>query len=296
MVFLDGVGIGERDAEKNPFFRYPMKTFEGIFGRTPSIEEPEISEGGYHIFPSDALFGVEGLPQSGTGQTAIFCGIKAPVIINQHFGPYPHSLLHPYIKKENIFETIKGMGKRSIFVNAYPKIFFDYIKSGKTRLSVTTFSCILSGIPLKKAKELRSGRGIAADITNERWITQLKYKIEKITPERAARRLIKISEGAEFTLFEYFLTDHLGHHRNIEQLEGTLKELDAFLYTLLREFDKGESTIIICSDHGNIEDISVKTHTRHGALTITAGIRGGEMSERIKDNSEIKGEIIAAIA
>ena len=41
MVFLDGVGIGERDAGKNPFFRYPMKTFEGIFGRTPSIEEPE---------------------------------------------------------------------------------------------------------------------------------------------------------------------------------------------------------------------------------------------------------------
>jgi len=295
MVFLDGVGIGERDGEKNPFFKYPFRAFEEIFGGTPSIEKPELSRGGNYLFPSDPIFGVEGLPQSGTGQAAIFCGIKAPVIINQHFGPYPHTTLHPYIKKENIFQTLKERGISSTFTNAYPKIFFDYIKSGKTRLSVTTFSCLLSDIPLKKAAELHRGRAIAADITNERWITQLKYRIKKITPELAARRLIRISEGVKFTLFEYFLTDHLGHQRNADQLEGTLRELDGFLYTLLKEFNREESTLIICSDHGNIEDISIKTHTRHAALTITAGARGGEMREKIRDNSQIKREILAAL-
>ena len=292
MVFLDGVGIGEANPEKNPFFKYPFNTFRSILGDTPSLQKSTISEADNYVFPSDPIFGVDGLPQSGTGQNSIFCGIKAPQIINQHFGPYPHSTLHPYIKRENIFEVLKHNGLSSVFVNAYPRLFFNYVRSGKTRLSVTTLSCIFSGIPLNKAAELRAGKALAADITNERWITQLKYKMPLIKPELAAKRLIRISRENDFSLFEYFLTDHLGHHRNLDQLKSTLQELDLFLYTLLTEFNREDTTVLICSDHGNLEDISIKTHTRNPALTISAGYKAKQLMENVTDNSQIKKEIL----
>jgi bisphosphoglycerate-independent phosphoglycerate mutase (AlkP superfamily) len=51
-------------------------------------------------------------------------------------------------------------------------------------------------------------------------------------------------------------------------------------------------TLIICSDHGNIEDLSVKTHTRNPALTITAGKSAQKIAETVTDISQIKNAII----
>ena len=47
-------------------------------------------------------------------------------------------------------------------------------------------------------------------------------------------------------------------------------------------------TLLICSDHGNLEDISVKMHTRNPALTIAAGKYGEYLYHSIKDLSDIK--------
>ena len=56
-------------------------------------------------------------------------------------------------------------------------------------------------------------------------------------------------------------------------------------------FDKNTS-LIICSDHGNLEDISVKSHTRNPALTITAGKNAEQLSKKIKKLYHIKKEIL----
>jgi len=104
MIFIDGVGIGNKDYSSNPFFKYGFKTFEKFFGGIPSLQNSKLETDNRFLFPVDACLGVEGLPQSGTGQTSIFCGINAPRIIGQHFGPYPYSTLVPIIKEKNIFK------------------------------------------------------------------------------------------------------------------------------------------------------------------------------------------------
>ena len=76
MIFLDGVGIGEKDFQNNPFFKYNFRIFNEIFGQVPSLGDQFLNKNGIYIFPSDARLGVEGLPQSGTGQTSIFCGVN----------------------------------------------------------------------------------------------------------------------------------------------------------------------------------------------------------------------------
>ena len=292
MIFIDGVGIGKEDYRFNPFFKYGFKTFTEIFGKIPSIDKQSLQTNNSFLFPTDARLGVDGLPQSGTGQTTIFCGMNAAKYVGKHFGPFPYSTLVPIIEKENILRTFLKRGQRVSFVNAYPKQFFDYVKSGRGRLSVTTLSCKLSGIRLNTSTDLRRGKALTAEITNERWIAKLNYKLPKISPQLAAKRVLRITEKNKFTLYEFYLTDHLGHGREVSEFENVLRTLDDFLYSVITSMDNKKMTLIVCSDHGNFEDLSVKTHTLNPALTITSGKHAEELSERIKDLTQIKPAIL----
>lgn len=292
MVFLDGVGIGNKDYEFNPFFKYGFNTFQNIFGDIPTKNNSRLTDGKKYIFPTDANLGVEGLPQSGTGQASLFCGFNASKFVGKHFGPYPFSTTVPILKKESILVYFKEKFNSSYFANAYPKVFFDYVNSGRSRLSVTTLTCQLAGIRLNKVSELRSASALTAELTNERWNSRLGYKLKVIKPKTAARRLLRISAKYKFTLYEYYLTDHLGHLRMANEFEKLFTEVDEFLFTLLTEINSKKMTMIICSDHGNLEDLSKKTHTRNPALTITAGKSAKEISESVNDISQVKNAII----
>lgn len=292
MVFLDGVGIGKKDYQFNPFFKYGFKTFEKHFGNIPSLENQRLTNGTHFLFPTDATLGVEGLPQSGTGQASLFCGFNAPKFVGKHFGPFPYSSTIPILEKENILMHYINITGSSYFANAYPKVFFDYVNSGRTRLGVTTLTCQLAGIRLNRVSDVREGRALTAELTNERWNQRLGYKLKVIKPKTAARRLLRIAEKYKFTLYEYYLSDHIGHLRLANEFEKLFTEMDEFLFTLLDEVDSKKMTLIICSDHGNLEDLSVKTHTRNPSLTLTAGKSAEEIAESVKDISQIKQAII----
>jgi len=291
LIFLDGVGIGENDSTINPFIKKRFSFLEKIFTSTPNLNNQEFSSDGKYLFPVDANMGVEGLPQSGTGQTSIFCGVNAPEIVGKHFGPFPYSTLKPIIEKENIFNPFLEMGRKVSFANAFPKIFFDYINSGRKRLNVTTLMALYSSVKLFDVDDMIAGRGVSSDITNRRWNTKLKYDIPTITPEEAANRLLNISAENDFTLFEYFFTDHLGHGRNKEDFDILLDDLDKFLFKILSDISE-DTTLLICSDHGNLENISVKGHTNNPTLTITAGNGALELKKKIEDLSQIKSAIL----
>ncbi len=292
MIFLDGVGIGKKDYEFNPFFKYGFKTFTTLFGDIPTLDNQYLAKDGLYLTPVDATLGVEGLPQSGTGQTSIFCGINAAEYVGKHFGPYPYSTLVPVIKGHNIFADFLSRGLKPFFANAYPKIFFDYIRSGKSRLSVTSLSAKLSGLRLNRTSDVRRGNALTAEITNERWNKKLGYTLPVIRAETAARRLIRTAMKNDFTLYEYFLTDHLGHGRYDGDVESTLLTLDKFLFTVLAEADQTEFTIVICSDHGNFEDLSIKTHTFNPSLFITAGRQAESISAEVTNLTQIKQAIL----
>lgn len=292
MIFIDGVGIGKEDKEFNPFFKYGFKTFENIFNKIPSIDNPFLNSDSYYLKPVDANLGVEGLPQSGTGQVSIFCGVNAAKLVGNHFGPFPHSKTIEVLREKNIFREFLNRNKKVFFANAYPKIFFDYLKSGKTRLSATSLSCRLTNIRLNTPSDVRRAKALTAEITNERWNLKLRYNLPVISAKTAARRLLRISGNYHFTLYEFFLTDHLGHGRIKDELEKVHRNLDDFLLELLTKFNKEKMTIVICSDHGNYEDLSVKGHTRNPALFIAAGRKAKEIAESVKDLTHIKSSII----
>lgn len=292
MIFLDGVGIGKVDYQFNPFFKFGFNTFTKYFKTIPSVSNLNLAGEEKILKGIDANLGVEGLPQSGTGQVSIFCGINAAKKIGFHFGPFPHSETIETIKELNILKEYLKNNKKVFFANAYPKIFFDYIKQGKTRLSVTTKSCLLNGIKLNTSTDLWKAKALTAEITNERWNKRLGYKLKILSPKAAAKRLLKLSSNYHFTLYEFFLTDHLGHGRIADELQTIHSNLDNFLSELLKQLDYKNTTLIICSDHGNYEDLSIKGHTNNPALFLVAGNNFNKIAESVTDLTNIKSAIL----
>ncbi len=290
-LFLDGVGIGDENPAVNPFFSTRLANFEKIFGGIPSKERQKLENGRAFVEPSDALLGVEGLPQSGTGQTALFTGVNAAQLIGMHFGPYPHSLIKPVLEEKNIFRVLKDLGADVHFANAFPRQFFEYLESGNRKLSATTMSCMASGVRLCNADSLRSGEGLSADITAERWPTDLGYPdIVPVSAFDAGRRLRRIAVEHDFTMFEYFLTDKAGHDMNKKMAETVLVNFDELLGGVV-EGGLDKLTILISSDHGNAEDLSVKTHTLNPSLTAVAGEYADHFKGRLSSICDVTPRI-----
>lgn len=291
-LFLDGVGIGEDNPDVNPFFSTNLKNFKKIFGGIPSKTNSFMENGSAFVQPCDALLGVEGLPQSGTGQVTLFTGVNAAQLIGMHFGPYPHSQTRPVLEEKNIFKVLKNFGADVHFANAFPRQFFEYLESGQRRLSATTLSCVMSGVPLCTADSLRSGEGISADITAERWHSDLGYL--DIKPRNAfdtGKALRQIAERHDFTMFEFFLTDKVGHEQNMPLAEKVLETYDEFLGGIV-EGGLKNLTIVLSSDHGNVEDLSVKTHTLNPSLTAVAGEHSEFFHGKLKSIANITPAIV----
>ncbi|MGE5795962.1 MAG: metalloenzyme, partial [Ignavibacteria bacterium] len=126
----------------------------------------------------------------------------------------------------------------------------------------------------------------------ERWNEKLGYRLSLIKPQTAAKRLLRIARNYSFTLFEYFLTDHIGHGRFEGYIEKTLDTFDEFLLNLIKGSEGTDLTLFACSDHGNIEDLSVKTHTLNPALSIAAGKYAGYFANNVTDLSQIKPAVL----
>lgn len=290
-IFLDGVGIGEADKSKNPFFSYDFKFLSNYFNEMPSLQNPRMESGAVSVFPVDATLGIDGLPQSGTGQVSLLCGFNGAEFIGKHFGPFPYSLHHEEIRSKNLFHVLTEQGEKVDFVNAYPKLFFDYLNKQKRRIGTFALSALYSGIRLKGLEELRSGKALSNDITNIRWQTRLNYKLKTIQPATAAKRLLKIADKNELTVFEYFLTDHIGHKRITENLNDIYKELDEFLVYILNNTPP-ETGVLIISDHGNFEDLSVKTHTFNPVFCMTKGVPTEIFKNNVKSLIDVKWAIL----
>ncbi|HVN48425.1 MAG TPA: peptidase [Bacteroidota bacterium] len=282
-LFLDGVGIGKNNPSVNPMLQADIAALRWLCGGTVPVQpfQDRCSEHA-HILSVDATLGVAGLPQSGTGQVSIFTGVNGAKKFGRHFGPYPPSPLHPILAKKYLLLQLQQLGKRVVFANAFPDKFFDYIESGTRHLSVSSLGCKLCGIPLLTIDAMLKNEGISADFTREKWCELGHPDVAAITPQEAGKHLHQISLQHDFTLFEYWLTDHAGHSRDMQFAKNALEQFDTFLASFLTYTDLKTTMVVLVSDHGNIEDLSTKSHTRNHVPCIVAGARREEVAAHIK--------------
>ncbi len=271
LVFLDGVGVGADDPDTNPFVRFRMENIEALMPAAATRSPGLLIREELHTFSAiDANLGVNGLPQSGTGQASLFTGINCAQIAGRHFGPFPHSSTRPALAEHNVFGQVNALqAGTSAFANAYPPRFFEVMRA-RDRWTVTTRCCLDAGVPIRDLDDLRDGQAVAADITGER-LASAGFDASAVTEDEAARSLVELSRSHRLTVFEYFMTDKVGHSRSFDDAHTILLSLDRFLGTLITESRQAKITLLVTSDHGNMEDLSRKTHTRNPVPFIAVG-------------------------
>jgi hypothetical protein len=52
MIFIDGIGIGKKDYEFNPFFKNGFNTFTTLFGSLPSLDKKMLVGDNKYLFAS----------------------------------------------------------------------------------------------------------------------------------------------------------------------------------------------------------------------------------------------------
>ena len=71
-----------------------------------------------------------------------------------------------------------------------------------------------------------------------------------------------------------------------------LERFDAFLGGLVENVDLGETLIVLISDHGNIEDLSTKGHTRNPVPCIAIGAGRKDFVSSIRTIAQITPTIV----
>jgi len=266
-IFIDGFGIGSDDPAVNPL-------------RDPRF--PNIGKLLDQAHPIDACLGVEGKPQSATGQASLLCGINAPEAMGKHMEGFPLPRLKTLIEKENIFSKLRKMGKDPTFANSY--WIDDPFHIPLRRQSVTTVMSLSANGGVRHKDELMAGQAVNHDIT--RWTMHERgYDGPHISEEEAAEHLLAVAGDHDFTLYEYFMTDRAGHSGNPELVFQCLESLEKFLPKAASFGHQPNQLFLLCSDHGNIEDNTTRTHTQNPVplLAIGSGAKKFQLLENLAD-------------
>lgn len=262
LLFIDGLGIGRNDPAYNPLARFPSE-YLSIFSDT----SPQTLPHDGIAIPTRVDMEVPGIPQSATGQTALFTGRNAARELGHHQSGFPTPTLRKILDDSSLFKNIREMNKRGVFANALSQSYFD--RRGE-RISATTRALLAGGFPWLTMDDLRHDRAISHDLTNE-FLNQMGFEVPQRTSQESARILAEISQQTDFCLFEFLLTDVVGHAQNFEQAREVIQRLEALLATVLALVDLQQTTVVLTSDHGNFEDLSIKTHTTNLVPTCVWG-------------------------
>lgn len=284
MLFLDGVGIGQDDPEFNPFARATLSAFDRLM------------ETGVRI-PLDASLGVPGLPQSGTGQTALFTGLNAAAEFGRHFGPWVPTALRAHLASENLLVRAKALGKHVAFANAYPEEVFAENASRRMRDPLRAgppIVALAAGVLTRHTEALARGDAVASEILNDTWRTRLnRTQLPVITTHQAGQNLARIANAHDLTLFAHYATDHAGHRSDMSEAIAALRRVDEFLEGLLLHLNE-TVLLAVVSDHGNIEDTRAG-HTMNPAMGLFLGA-GHERMRGLRSLTDVAPALLSVLA
>ena len=269
-LFLDGVGIGTDDATVNPFVVAKTPCLDELSGSFSDTAFRQGSSPSKLVQSIDANLGVAGLPQSATGQATIVTGKNASEVLGRHMGPWPGPTLHKVLNKGTIFDRLKLAEKKLALANAYPQGYFDALAAGKLRLSSLTYALDRAEVRKRNLEDYNNSKAISADLTGA-YFAEHSNSVA-YAPFEAGECLAKLAEDIDLCVYDFWLSDRAGHRFEFEDCVSLIEQLDAFIAGVVSQIDKTHShSLLITSDHGNLEDKSTKGHTRNPVPLIVYG-------------------------
>ena len=276
-LFVDGIGLRE-PALDNPVNAEVCPTLWRLLER--------------HAKPIDACLGVEGLPQSATGQATMFTGVNCAAAMGRHCEGFPGPALRKIIESNNIFLELKRRGRSITFADAYLIDSVDELALRRFK-SVTTVMALTVPESVTTADDLMADHALMQDLTRE--TIQDRYPdIPVIPPQRAAEHLFALALDSDFTLFEFFQTDVAGHSMDYARACAVLRVYDRFLAALVHFVEAAGITLVMTSDHGNIESIGERGHTRNPVPFVVFGPMERQIRDRVSSLVDVMPSLLEA--
>ncbi|WP_424950434.1 metalloenzyme domain protein [Deinococcus sp.] len=239
----------------------------------------------------DATLGVPGLPQSATGQTCWLTGQDAVAAMGGHFGPQPGPTLRRLLDAESLPVRLTQTGRRAALLNVYPPAYFA-AQAQRPRHGCFPYSFLAAGLPLNPPglPPLSPTLGLeyrspwAAHGASDDW----KRRGEALAAVR----------GHDLLVFDAWFSDLLGHEGREPLPDGLqdaarayLRRLDALLEGLLQ----AGAAVVLSSDHGNFEDLGVKSHTLTRVPFAASGVSLGRPGDALPGNVLEGGRVLRKI-
>lgn len=272
-LFLDGIGLGKDDPSTNPFARANLPNLHNLLAgqRLLAQTAPFHSERA-SLLALDARLGVDGVPQSATGQAALLTGANVPAALGYHYGPKPNPPVQEFLRNGNLFYHLLQAGRSVGSLNAYPPGYFEAIDSGRRMYSAIPLALASAGVPLKTADDLFAGQALSADFTGQGWRSRLGIpETPVLAPKLAGQHLARLAQDYDLSFFEYWPSDFAGHRQDMAQACALLETFDAVFGGLLKSWDDNNGLLLITSDHGNLEDLSTRRHTLNPIPALLVG-------------------------
>jgi hypothetical protein len=308
-IFIDGVGLAAASPDnplasaKTPALRAllggpltleatkdqsPMAKEDLRFGPSSLVVRPMRFE------PIDATLGVDGLPQSGTGQTALLAGVNAAELHGRHQPHVPPVALRNLLAERSIFRRVIGRGGRATFANPFGPGYWQAVAARRIRRSASVIAAEGAGLRFRDGDDLRAGRAVSWDVTNAAMRAR-EIDAPLVTPAQAGNNLAGLAHDHDLVFYESFLPDLAGHARltadvarsnvqtfkrsNIQlpsqwsieqQIHLAVSRLDGLIGGVLQAM-RSEDTLLLTSDHGNVESLAAPAHTRNPVPLLVVG-------------------------
>jgi len=268
LVFIDGVGIGRPDPTVNPLATsgYLLSQFnDGTGERLPDGALASL----------DATFDVPGRPQSASNQTALLTGEPAPALIGRHVLGFPNAPLRALLQEKSIIKRMVSGHRSATFANCYPAGYLDALRLRRAhgpvedvnlpqrahrrlRASATTLAMAAGDVALRTLDNARRGEGLTHDIDGSR--ARGLFDVPRRSPDEAAEIFWGLARDSDFVMFEHYLADEAGHARDWSRARQALDTFDWFCRAAVISRPRNWH-LLVCSDHGNVEDLSSRSHT-----------------------------------
>jgi hypothetical protein len=178
--------------------------------------------------------------------------------------------LRALIEARSLFRDLAGAGRRALLANAYPAAYLQALGllpgpapalpgRRRARAAAAVVAYAAAGGRFRTWEDARRGQALTHDLTGVR-ANGFGAELPPRSAEDAAEILLRLSSGHDLTVFEFFETDDAGHARSMVHALEVLERFDRFLRALVAGLSSGDS-LVVTSDHGNVEDLRTRTHT-----------------------------------
>jgi len=273
LLFMDGVGLGAEDPDRNPFAACEMPVLEALLGGRKLVLEtaPFIGDEAT-LLAIDASLGLPGIPQSASGQAALLTGRNVPQEIGEHYGPKPNPPIQQILREGNIFSTVTQLGGKAALLSGYPPQYFEAIERGRRLYSAIPLAVTAAGLALMNTGDIQAGSALAVDFTGEGWAARPEFPpIPIYSASAAGAKLAHLAARYDLAWFDFWPSDYAGHRQDMNSAIALLETFDAVLSGLLGAQDGHQDLIVLTSDHGNLEDLSQRGHTRNPVPALLIG-------------------------